>query len=264
VRASYSDPASTYATNVMGTVNVLEAVRRTGDVPVSIVVTSDKCYANREWPWGYRENEAKGGHDPYSSSKACAELVTDAYRASFFPPGGHCRVATARAGNVIGGGDWGADRLLPDLIRGALAGTPVKIRRPSSVRPWQHVLDCLSGYLVLAQRLWDDPDLQGGWNFGPDASDQLAVEEVIRLLTDLWPTRVDVEIDRSDHPHEAGLLALDCTLARQRLGWHPRWSADQAVARVVEWYAVYRDGGDVRGVTMAQIRAREAATGARP
>lgn len=262
VRPSYADPLRTYATNIMGTVNLLEAVRQTGGVPVTIIVTSDKCYENREWPWGYRENEPKGGQDPYSSSKACAELVTEAYRASFFDITGTSRVASARAGNVIGGGDWGTDRLLPDLMRGALDSVPVLIRRPSAARPWQHVLDCLSGYLLLAQRLWDDPSLQGGWNFGPDAVDQRTVGEVVQLLQALWPEALHVELDPADHPHEAGLLALDCTLARRRLGWRPRWDVEQALERVVQWYQVYRDRGDIKGVTIAQVRARAAATGA--
>lgn len=260
VRPSYADPVTTFATNIMGTVNVLDAVRRSGSVPVTLIVTSDKCYENREWLWGYRENEPKGGHDPYSSSKACAELATDAYRASFFGSGQTSRVASARAGNVIGGGDWSVDRLIPDLMQGALEGRPVHIRRPSAVRPWQHVLDCLSGYLVLAQQLWDDPSLQGGWNFGPDAADQRSVGEVVAMLAARWPVAIEIAPGGAEDPHEAGLLALDSTLARQRLGWRPRWSTQQALDRVVEWYAVYRDGGDIREATMAQVRARAAAT----
>lgn len=253
VRASYADPVGTYATNVMGTVNVLDAVRRAGGVPVTVVVTSDKCYANREWPWGYREQEPMGGADPYSSSKGCAELVVDAYRSSFGTASS--RLASARAGNVIGGGDWGADRLLPDLMQGALAGRRVVLRKPMAVRPWQHVLDCLSGYLVLAQQLWEDSELQGGWNFGPDATDQRTVQEIVRLVAARWPG-LTVEHDSSEHPHEAGLLALDSALARQRLGWRPEWAVEKAVERVVDWYEVYRDGGDIAAATQAQVRSR--------
>lgn len=256
VRESYADPVGTYATNVMGTVNVLEAVRST-KVPVTIVVTSDKCYENREWLWGYREVDRLGGHDPYSSSKACAELVTEAYRSSFLGAADDVRLASARAGNVIGGGDWSADRLVPDLMRGALAGSAVQIRHPTSIRPWQHVLDCLSGYLLLAQRLWADPSLQGGWNFGPDAADQRSVREVVDLLAELWPGGLEIVVNEGDEQlHEAGVLTLDCTAARQRLDWRPFWTVEQSLHSLVEWYLAYKDGADMSEITLRQLRRR--------
>jgi CDP-glucose 4,6-dehydratase len=255
VRRSFSDPRETYETNVMGTVNVLEAVRLSDDVRVVVNVTSDKCYENREWDWGYREHEPKGGHDPYSSSKGCAELVTDAYRRSFFTVGGGPRLASARAGNVIGGGDWGQDRLIPDIMRGAIAGEPIPIRNPSAIRPWQHVLNPLSGYLQLAQALWNSPELADGWNFGPADEDARPVRWITDRLAELWPDRLDWRHDEGPHPHEARYLKLDSSRARMRLGWAPRWGLEEALGAIVEWYLALRDGADMRAATLEQIDA---------
>jgi len=259
VRPSYDDPVSTFATNVMGTVHVLEAVR-TADVAVTLVVTSDKCYDNREWPWGYRENDRLGGHDPYSSSKACAELVTAAYRARSLVEGGAGRIASARAGNVIGGGDWSVDRLVPDIARAALVGEAVQLRNPGAVRPWQHVLDCLSGYLVLAQRLWDDPAAAGAWNFGPDVADQRTALELAQQLISRWPEPVAIDAAPGPHAHEAAALTLDSSRARAELGWRPSWSVDEALERVVEWYVTYSEQGDIAEVTRMQIAQHQGRT----
>jgi CDP-glucose 4,6-dehydratase len=256
VRRSFRDPVATYATNVMGTVNVLDAVRRAGDaVRVAVVVTSDKCYENREWPWGYREPEPMGGHDPYSSSKGAAELVTAAYRSSFFAGDGATAVASARAGNVIGGGDWGEDRLLPDIFRAALAGATIRIRNPEAVRPWQHVLNPLSGYLRLAERAWSDRDAARAWNFGPAEDDAQPVRWVVDRLGPLWDAPLRWEVDPGPHPHEAHWLKLDSSLARARLGWTPTWDLGAGLAHTADWYRAYRDGADVRDMTLAQIRA---------
>lgn len=252
VRLSYQQPVETYSTNVMGTVNLLEAVRRVPAAAVTVVVTSDKCYDNREWQWGYREDDPKGGADPYSSSKACAEMVTEAYRRSFFSVGDQ-RLATARAGNVIGGGDWGLDRLLPDLMRAAGEGWAVRLRRPEAVRPWQHVLDCLGGYLLLAQRLWDDESFAGSWNFGPSPADQLSVRTIVDLVERAWPDEISVEMDATSDLHEAGLLALDSSRARNLLGWRPQWDAAEAVRAVVDWHLALRAGADTRDTTRDQI-----------
>ncbi len=264
VRASYLRPVDTYSINVLGTANILEAVRLVGGVAVTLVVTSDKCYDNNERTGGYREDDPMGGQDPYSSSKGCAELVTNAYRASFFSGSDAGRVATARAGNVIGGGDWSEDRLVPDVMRAALSGRPVSVRYPSAVRPWQHVLDCLSGYLVLVQQLWDDPTLQGGWNFGPDSSDHRTVSDVVTRLSDLWPGEISVALDAGEQLHEAGTLALDCTKAHQDLGWSPRWDFDEALSRVVEWFVTHRDHGDITAMTNAQIEAYDLSKNSKP
>jgi CDP-glucose 4,6-dehydratase len=252
VRRSFADPRETYATNVMGTVNVLEAIRAKGDVRVVVNVTSDKCYENREWDWGYREDEPMGGHDPYSNSKGCAELVTAAFRRSFFH-NGETRLASVRAGNVIGGGDWGEDRLLPDLMRAALAGETVPIRNPTAVRPWQHVLNPLSGYLTLAQALWDRAELAGAWNFGPSDEDARPVSWIVDELGERWPGGVRWVPDEGSNPHEAHQLKLDSSRARARLGWRPAWNLDAALDAIVGWYGAYADSRDVREVTLAQI-----------
>jgi CDP-glucose 4,6-dehydratase len=249
VRRSYEDPAHTWAVNVDGTVNVLEAVRR-AEVPVTVVVTSDKCYDNREQARPFVEDDPMGGHDPYSSSKGAAELAVDAWRRSY-----GIRVATGRAGNVIGGGDWGEDRLIPDVMRAAAAGTPIPIRRPDAVRPWQHVLEPLSGYLLLAERLWDDAAFAEGWNFGPAPEDARPVRWIADRITDLWPGDLTWDVDPGPHPHEAGFLALDSTKARERLGWAPSWDLDAALERIVEWHVAHRDGADLRALTLAHIRA---------
>jgi CDP-glucose 4,6-dehydratase len=261
VRASFDDPRATYEVNVMGTVNVLEAVRRAGNVRVAINVTSDKCYENREWEWAYREDEPMGGHDPYSSSKGASELVTSAYRRSFFSAPDGPRVASARAGNVIGGGDWGADRLIPDLMRGALAGKPVEVRNPGATRPWQHVLNPLSGYLVLAQRLWDDPGAATAWNFGPAEEDARPVGWIVDRLAELWPGGVAWERSTGGQGHEARYLKVDSARTRATLGWAPRWGLSEALASIVEWYAALRRSENMRRVTLGQLEAFRGADG---
>lgn len=263
VRRSFSDPRETYETNVMGTVNVLDAVRTSDDVRVVVNVTSDKCYDNRELGHPFREDDPKGGHDPYSNSKGCAELVADAYLRSFFAPDPDGpRLASGRAGNVIGGGDWGEDRLIPDIMRGALAGAPIAIRNPESVRPWQHVLNPLSGYVLLAERLWADAAFAGGWNFGPDPGDAQPVAHVVERVTARWPGELRWDLDAGPHPHEAQTLLLDSTKAHERLGWSPGWGLDAGIDATVAWYAALRDGADMLDVTRDQLRAFPAGGGA--
>jgi CDP-glucose 4,6-dehydratase len=260
VRRSFGEPRETYETNVMGTVNLLDAVRLAGGGVRAVVnVTSDKCYENREWEWGYREYEPKGGHDPYSNSKGCAELVTDAFRRSFFAVDGRTRLASARAGNVIGGGDWGEDRLIPDIMRGALADEPILIRHPDAIRPWQHVLNPLSGYLLLAQRLWDGEQFADGWNFGPADADARPVRWLADRLAQLWPDGLDWRVDEDPHPHEARHLKLDSSRALTRLRWTPRWELAAALEAIVEWYRALRENADMREVTLRQIEAFQTA-----
>ncbi|HET7669514.1 MAG TPA: CDP-glucose 4,6-dehydratase [Burkholderiales bacterium] len=248
VRASYDDPVGTYATNVMGTVHVLEAARQLG-VRAIVNVTSDKCYDNVGLERGYREDDPMGGRDPYSSSKGCAELVTSAYRSSFFKP-----LASARAGNVIGGGDWAADRIVPDIVRAALAGKPVQVRNPHAVRPWQHVLEPLAGYLLLAERVWERPEQHAeGWNFGPDERDAVPVQKLVETLIRLWGPPAEWHADRGEHPHEAHFLRLDSSKARSRLGWKPRLSLDKALEWTVDWYRRQARGEDARALTLGQI-----------
>ena len=253
VRRSFAAPRQTYETNVMGTVNVLEAARAAEGVRAVVNVTSDKCYENREWEWGYREDEPMGGFDPYSSSKGCAELVTSAFRRSFFSEPGGPRLASARAGNVIGGGDWAEDRLLPDLMRAVLDGRPARVRNPNAIRPWQHVLNPLSGYLVLAQALWESPEHARAWNFGPPEEDARSVGWIVRQVAELWPRELRWEEDAGPHPHEARYLKLDSSLARERLGWQPPMSLQRALAATVDWYRELGDGGDMRALTIGQI-----------
>lgn len=254
VRRSYLEPVETYEVNVMGTVHVLDAVRHADRVRAAVVVTSDKCYDNREAGRPFVEDDPMGGHDPYSNSKGAAELITDAYRRSYFSDPSGTRLASGRAGNVIGGGDWGEDRLIPDMMRGALAGEPIRIRRPDAIRPWQHVLNPLSGYLVLAQALWEgQEDADTGFNFGPDPDDAQPVRAIVERLSARWPGTLTWEIDEGPHPHEAGYLALDSARAHERLGWSPGWSLDEALDAIVEWFAAYRDGADIRAVTTEQI-----------
>jgi CDP-glucose 4,6-dehydratase len=255
VRRSFVEPRETYETNVMGTVNVLDAVRREGGARVVVNVTSDKCYENRDWEWGYREHEPMGGHDPYSNSKGCAELVTDAFRRSFFSGPELTRLASARAGNVIGGGDWAVDRLVPDIMRAALAGKTLHMRNPEAVRPWQHVLNPLSGYLVLAQALWESPEHACGWNFGPADEDARPVGWIVQRMSELWPDELRVTHDDGPHPYEARYLKLDSSRARAHLGWHPRWGLGQGLDAVVDWYRRLRDAEDMHAVTLEQIRA---------
>ena len=259
VRYSYVNPVETYATNVMGTVHLLEAVRQMGGVRVVVNITSDKCYENQEWVWGYRENEPMGGFDPYSNSKGCAELVTSAYRNSYFPPERYSEhgvaVASVRAGNVIGGGDWAEDRLIPDFLRAISAGRPVIIRSPHAIRPWQHVLEPLSGYLNLAEKLWQHgKDYMGGWNFGPNDEDAKPVEWIVERMTQLWGEGAAWQLDGGVHPHEAHYLKLDISKARTRLGWQPRWNLDKTLSSIVDWQRAWQDGDDMRAFTYQQIK----------
>lgn len=261
VRDSYSDPVGTYATNVMGTVYVLEVARHTPSVRVVLNVTSDKCYENRELLWGYRENEPMGGYDPYSSSKGCAELVTAAYRRSFFANGdGHAvAAASARAGNVIGGGDWAEDRIVPDAMRAFMAGHSLKVRNPKAVRPWQHVLEPLSGYLLLCKKLCENPeDYAEAWNFGPREGDARPVSYLADRMAELWSDGATWEQDDGAHPHEARHLMLDCSKAEARLHWTPRWNLDQALSAAVSWYRSYHHGDmDMRKLILQQIESYE-------
>jgi CDP-glucose 4,6-dehydratase len=255
VRQSYASPVETYATNVMGTVHVLEAARELPSVRALLVVTSDKCYENREVSRGYRETDPMGGRDPYSSSKGCQEIVTSAYRASFFhATAGTTAVASARAGNVIGGGDWAADRLVPDAMRAFAKGEPLEVRSPASVRPWQHVLEPLSGYLLLTERLFKQGQRwAAGWNFGPLDEDARPVEVVVKRLVQGWGNGARWTTAGGQHPHEAGLLMLDCTKARTELGWTPRWRLDRALDAVIDWYRAWSRRADMQSFSLRQI-----------
>lgn len=252
VRQSYAEPVETFETNVMGTVNVLDAIRRVDSVRSVVVVTSDKCYQNREWSWGYRENEALGGEDPYSSSKAAAELVTHAFRSSFFRNG--VGIATVRAGNVIGGGDWSPDRLVPDLVNAAFTSGEARLRYPGAIRPWQHVLEPLCGYLTLARRLFEDPGaFSEAWNFGPRADDMLTVAQVAeRVLQSLGHHGKWIPHE-GEHPHEAGMLSVDSSKAAGKLGWRARLTAAQAIEWTGRWYREWHAGASARELTAAQI-----------
>lgn len=253
VRLSYKEPVQTYATNVMGTVHLLEAARAAGSVRAIVNVTTDKCYENREWDWGYRENEPMGGHDPYSSSKGCVELVSSAYRASFLTKEG-IAMATARAGNVIGGGDWADDRLVPDVLRALERGVPVEIRNPVSIRPWQHVLEPLSGYLLLAERLYTEGAVWAeAWNFGPRDEDSKPVQWIVEHLCSDWGEGASWTQQPGAHPHEANYLKLDISKACNRLAWAPRWDLDEALARIIDWHRAWRDGADMRAICLGQI-----------
>ena len=253
VRLSYSEPVETYRTNVMGTVHVLEAARHAGSVKAIVNITTDKCYENREWVWGYRENEPMGGHDPYSSSKGCAELVSSAYRKSFLQDAG-IAMATARAGNVIGGGDWALDRLVPDILRALEKHEPVLIRNPHAIRPWQHVLEPLSGYLQLAERLYlhGQRDAEG-WNFGPRDEDARPVQWIVEHLCEHWGGGASWTLQPGDHPHEASFLKLDISKARQRLHWTPRWSLETALKQIIQWHQAWLKGQDMRSICLDQI-----------
>jgi len=258
VRDSYKIPVETYAINVMGTVNLLEAVRLCPSVKAVVNVTTDKCYENKEWAWGYRENEPMGGYDPYSNSKACSELITAAYRSSFFNAKDYTihgvALATARAGNVIGGGDWASDRLIPDCISALLQGETILIRNPHAIRPWQHVLEPLSGYLTLAQNLYENGiKYAAAWNFGPSDDDARPVDWIVQKMCEKWGSGAVYKIDDGEHPHEAHYLKLDCSKARAELGWQPRWRLATALDSIIEWTRAYREKQEMREVCLKQI-----------
>lgn len=258
VHRGYKDPIETYSSNVMGTVHLLEALRQLGQPCVVVNVTSDKCYENKEWDWGYRENDPMGGHDPYSNSKACAELVTSSFRDSYFrmeePEGTRIAVASARAGNVIGGGDWTSDQLIPDIMRAFLSGKPCLIRSPSAIRPWQFVLEPLRGYLLLAERLAEDASrYSSSWNFGPAEADVMPVSWIADELARLWSHGASWCQDEGNHPREARYLKLDISKTRACLDWHPVLPLNLALSRIVEWYRAYHAGDDLRRHTRTQI-----------
>ncbi|QDC89401.1 CDP-glucose 4,6-dehydratase [Candidatus Methylopumilus universalis] len=259
VRYSYDNPIETYAVNVMGTINLLEAIRRCETVRSFVNVTSDKCYENKEWNWAYRENEPLGGFDPYSSSKACAELVTNAYRSSFFNSSNfenhRIAIASARAGNVIAGGDWSLDRLIPDLIRAAESNQEIAIRNPQSIRPWQHVLEPLKGYLLLAEHLYiHGPEFAEAWNFGPNDNDTKSVAQILDIFTHYWGRGIKINIKKDlNEPHEAFNLKIDSTKAKNRLGWFPRWNADESVRRTCAWFNAYINQENMKLYALKEI-----------
>lgn len=258
VRRSYEDPIETYSTNVMGTVNLFEAIRKIDSVRVVINVTSDKCYENSKISRGYKEDDPMGGYDPYSSSKGCSELVTASFRDSFFNPDSYQKhktaIASVRAGNVIGGGDWSEDRLVPDVMQGILEKRTIKIRYPNAIRPWQHVLEPLNGYLLLAENLWQNGlDFIGAWNFGPDDNDVKPVSWLVDKISQRWGEKLTLQIE-NNHPYEASRLILDCNKAKTKLGWVPKTNLELAISLVVEWYKNYAQHKDVREFTEQQIQ----------
>jgi CDP-glucose 4,6-dehydratase len=265
VRYSYQNPVETYATNVMGTVHLLEAVRNVPGVKAVVNITTDKCYENREWVWGYRENEPMGGYDPYSNSKGCAELVTSAYRSSFFNAAKYAEhgvgVASVRAGNVIGGGDWAQDRLIPDILNAFERGQVVNIRNPHAIRPWQHVMEPLRGYLTLAERLYaDGTSYAEGWNFGPNDEDAKPVAWIVERLAEMWGEGAKWQLDAGEHPHEATYLKLDISKVRSRLGWHPALRLRDALELITDWSKQRQAGVDIRALTLNQIQTYQTAT----
>jgi CDP-glucose 4,6-dehydratase len=258
VMESYKNPRDTYEINVMGTVNLLDAARLVNSVKVILNVTTDKCYENKEWHWGYRENEPMGGYDPYSNSKGCSELVTSSFRSSFFNPKDYenhrVALASARAGNVIGGGDWAENRLIPDFIRAILRGEKLKIRSPYAIRPWQHVLEPLSGYLALCEKLFSDgPSFAEGWNFGPNDSDAKNVEWITNKICELWSDGASYELDKTPQPHEASYLKLDCSKAKTLLNWQPKWDIETSLQMIVDWTKAYQNNNNMREVSIKQI-----------
>lgn len=269
VRASYLDPVETYSTNVMGTVNVLEGIRHLPGRVAFVNVTTDKCYRNNEWIWGYRETDRLGGHDPYSNSKACSELVTQSFRDSFFGAGsGHDAnkmIATARAGNVIGGGDWTHDQLIPDIVNAFRESRPVVLRSPQAVRPWQFVLDCLGGYMILAERLFlKGQDYASAWNFGPRLEDTLPVQAIVERMIEAWPGKASWVADTGTHPHEAGCLRLDTSKSALELGWSPRLTLTESLEWIGQWYGKYFQGEGARNLCQEQIaRFEEKPAGSR-
>jgi CDP-glucose 4,6-dehydratase len=265
VRYSYQNPVETYATNVMGTVHLLEAVRHSPGVKAVVNITTDKCYENREWVWGYRENEPMGGFDPYSNSKGCAELVSASYRSSFFNADSYAQhgvaLATVRAGNVIGGGDWAQDRLIPDILTAFEQGQRVDIRNPHAIRPWQHVLEPLRGYLTLAERLFEHgPGFAEGWNFGPNDEDAKPVGWIVEQMAALWGVDAQWQLDTGAHPHEAHYLKLDISKARSCLDWHPALRLNEALKLIIDWSRQRQAGADMRALTLAQIHTYQTLT----
>ena len=257
VRRSYADPLLTYSTNIMGTAHVMEAIRKTPTVRAVVCITSDKCYLNQEWVWPYRETDTLGGYDPYSASKACAEIVIAAHRNSYFPEHRqsehHVKVATTRAGNVIGGGDWSEDRLIPDLVRGFQSKKPMLIRQPHAIRPWQHVLEPLHGYMLLAERLLTDTKVSDSFNFGPGDEEQWSVERIANRLAALWGDGASWTIDAVPEMHEAHLLRLDSSRANTELGWRPRLRIERALEWTLDWYRAWQQGADMKQMTLKQI-----------
>ena len=254
VRLSYDEPVLTYATNVMGTVNVLEAARTCKNLKAIVSVTTDKCYENKEWAWGYRENEPMGGHDPYSSSKGCAELVTSAYRNSFFNSENSAAIASARAGNVIGGGDWAEDRLIPDILKSFEKKSPVIVRNPMATRPWQHVLEPLSGYLVLAEHLFaEGKSYAEAWNFGPKDEDCKPVSWILDKMISNWKDKASWELDKNNNPHEAGYLKLDCSKAASKLNWQPKWNLDFTLGKITNWHQSFLNGLNIQDECLNEI-----------
>ena len=254
VRLSYYEPVETYATNVMGTIHVLEAARKCKNLKAIVAVTTDKCYENKEWPWGYRENEPMGGHDPYSSSKGCCELLIASYRNSFFNTTQTPSIASVRAGNVIGGGDWSDDRLIPDILKAFEKSEPVIVRNPLSTRPWQHVLEPLSGYLVLAEELYIYGDaFAGGWNFGPKDEDCQTVEKILNTMIKTWGAGASWKLDTDSNPHEAGFLKLDCSKAAQQLKWFPKWNLEFTLKSIVDWHKAWINKVDMKKQCLKEI-----------
>lgn len=255
VRYSYKEPVETYSTNVMGTVHVLEAARACDNLKAIVSVTTDKCYENKEWPWGYRENEPMGGNDPYSSSKGCAELVTAAYRKSFFSQDGLANLGSARAGNVIGGGDWAEDRLIPDILKAFEKEQSVIIRNPDSTRPWQHVLEPLSGYLVLAEALYvGGNQVDDAWNFGPDDEDCRPVNWILDKMVEKWDGKASWKLDNNSNPHEAGFLKLDCSKAKTVLKWKPTWNLENTLKSIVKWHHDWLGGSNAKELCLNEIK----------
>ena len=260
VRYSYREPVETYQTNVMGTLNILEGIRSIDSVRAAVMITTDKCYENREWEWGYRENEPMGGHDPYSSSKGCAELLIASYRDSYYPTEKYnehkTAIASVRAGNVIGGGDWAEDRLIPDIIRAVKSKSTVHIRNPNSVRPWQHVLEPLDGYIELAEKLFNFGGAYAeGWNFGPREEDARPVQWIVESMTNQWGEDANWVVDDGDHPHEANYLKLDCSKAHAKLNWWPKWSLETALGKIIEWHKAELSDADMNMITLQQIES---------
>ncbi|ASA55964.1 CDP-glucose 4,6-dehydratase [Vibrio gazogenes] len=259
VRYSYENPIETYQSNVMGTVHLLDAVRQIDSVRAIVCVTSDKCYENREWVWGYREVDSMGGYDPYSNSKGCSELVISAYRNSYFNPDNYARhgvaIASARAGNVIGGGDWASDRLIPDVLKAFAQRQEVEIRSPNAIRPWQHVLEPLSGYLTLAEKLYEQgADYSGGWNFGPYSADVRPVQYIVDKLAQFWGNGASWRVTKGEHPHEAHYLKLDCSKAAQLLDWHPRWNLSKSLKDIVNWHHAWLGGENMQDYGLNEIK----------